>query len=113
MTIAFTFILGLFTGGFIVAVFAAGAAWHEHLLFRTITPPNHEDYVPQASLLDRHTDVGRFAEHGGLCGPGAHIVSDELTGAQQERMRRGPHEADPQEPAVSSRMPAAAMLIKE
>ena len=82
MTIASIFILGLFTGGFIVAVFAAGAAWHEHLLFRSITPPNYEDYVPQASLLDRYTDVGRFAEHGGLCGPGAHIVSNELPRAR-------------------------------
>ena len=82
MTIASTFILGLFTGAIITASFAAWAAMHERTLRRTRDSWTAADDAYQYTLVDRYTDVGRFAEHGGLCGPGARIVSDDLTGSQ-------------------------------
>jgi hypothetical protein len=36
-----------------------------------------EEHANQVSLFDRHSDVARFAEHGGLCGPTALVVQDD------------------------------------
>jgi hypothetical protein len=76
--VEFAFIFGLFVGSVVTASFAAWAAWHEHSMKRTSETPDVADYVTPQSLLERHSDVGRFCEWGGLAGPGAHVVSQDL-----------------------------------
>lgn len=75
----FAFILGIFTGSVITASFAAWCAWHEYRMNRTSKAPDPDDYVTPSSLLERHNDVSRFCEWGGIAGPGVHIMTDEPT----------------------------------